>query len=94
MLRLEMHKKGPVLLESPLKGMILNSKLHHTVVATQVKAIQSNKSLVLRLKHREVVVCSNNFCSYRLDFILLNVGSCRAILSQSEWVLRRIRWSL
>ena len=25
-------QKGPVLLESPLKGMILNSKLHHTIM--------------------------------------------------------------
>jgi len=25
-------KKGPVLLETPLKGMISNSKLHHTIM--------------------------------------------------------------
>ena len=41
-------QKGPVLLASPLKGMISNSKLHHTImlwmyiVDTQVKMIQSH----------------------------------------------------
>ena len=47
----------PVLLESPLKGLISNTKLHHTImlwmqlVDTQVKAIQSD----MRKRAREEI---------------------------------------
>ena len=62
-------KNGPVLLGSPLKGIISNTKLHHImdVVDTQVKAIQSDMRKRAREEITPVHAIYNNHLSTHSD---------------------------